>query len=77
MQMEMVRSAQPQAGTPPKQVEPVTTSLPDGASPVTGIARGLAESVLTIVMVPALGPKVCGWNRMGTGNESPEPILIG
>jgi len=46
LQMEIVRSAQEQALTPPKHAEPVTASLPEGALPLTEIVCGLEEELL-------------------------------
>ena len=74
---ETVRSAQVHAGTPPKHVEPVTAILPEGASPLTATRDGLAGSLLTIEMVAAFAPNPVGWNRIGTGRQSPAPTTTG
>jgi hypothetical protein len=58
--MEIVRSAQQHALTPPKVVEPDTASLPGGASPEVLMLIGLAGSSLLTVMVASLAPKLPG-----------------
>src|SRR5271170_4114282 len=77
LQIEMVRSALRQASTPPKNVEPVTASRPDGASPVTTMDAGLAGSLLMMVRVAEAGPTLAGANRIGAGTDSPGPIDSG
>ena len=64
-----VRSAQQPALTPPKVVEPVTASLPAGASPETSTLSGLAGSSLVTVIVADFGPKLAGWKRIGHGQR--------
>jgi hypothetical protein len=56
LQIEMVRSAQQHADTPPNEVDPVTASLPVGVSPETAILRGPDGSSLSISIVAALAP---------------------
>src|SRR6516162_4963728 len=77
LQMEIVRSARQQAHTPPKQSEPVTTSRPAGASPLTFTVCGLPGSLLVTVIVPAAGPKPVGAKRIGKSSESPGAISSG
>src|ERR1035441_3855137 len=77
LQMESVRSARQQALTPPKQSDPLTASLPGGASPVSCTVWTPAGSLLLIVMVAELGPIFDGWKRMGSGNASPGPTVSG
>src|SRR5580700_217696 len=77
LQIESVRSAAQQAFTPPKQREPVTTSLPGGASPETAIVLGLDGSSLATVMAAAFDPKLVGWKRIGISTASPAPIVKG
>src|SRR5580658_1689129 len=77
LQIEMVRSALQHAWTPPKNVEPVTASLPDGASPVTTIDAGLAGSLLVMVRVEEKEPTPAGAKRIGTGTDEPGPIDSG
>src|SRR5258708_7542102 len=77
LQMESVRSAMQQAVTPPKQREPVMTSLPVGALPETAIVLGLEGSLLTMVIVADFAPKLVGWKRMGMSTASPAPIVKG
>src|SRR5712691_8398597 len=74
LQMASVRSARQHAFTPPKQSEPVTASLPDGASPVTANVCGLPGSPLVTVMVAAFGPKLAGAKRIGIVSELPGPM---
>jgi hypothetical protein len=75
--MEIVRSAQQHAVTPPKTVDPVTASSPEGALPFTAIVAGLAGSLLITVIVPETGPKPVGWNRIGTVSEPPAAMFNG
>src|SRR5271167_1429596 len=77
LQIEMVRSALQQASTPPKNVEPVTASVPDGASPVTTMDPGLPGSLLVMVKVEEAGPTLAGAKRIGSGTDSPGPIERG
>src|SRR5215470_7482381 len=77
LQIDRVRSAQHPAFTPPNVVEPVTVSLPEGASPETLMLTGLAGSSLVTAIVAALAPKLSGLNRIGTDSASPDPIVIG
>ena len=78
LQMDIVRSSQQQALTPPKHVEPVTAIVPEGALPVTLIVFGPAGSLLAIVIVAGgVAPKLVGSNRMGAGNEAPGPMATG
>src|SRR5271165_6041053 len=62
LQIEIVRSSRQHARTPPKNVEPVTASLPAGALPETWIDRGPPGSLLSTVMrVPGgVGPRLVG-----------------
>src|SRR4030095_3014555 len=60
LQIEIVRSAQQHAVTPPNDVEPVTVSLPEGAKPETATTRGPVGSSLVTVIVADLGPKLVG-----------------
>src|ERR1700722_15040199 len=75
--MEIVRSAQQPAFTPPKVVEPPTASLPGGAWPETLMLSGPVGSSLLTVIVAVLEPKLTGSKRMGIGRELPGPIVIG
>src|SRR5271169_5495460 len=75
--MEMVRSALQHAWMPPKNVEPVTASWPDGASPVTAMDAGLAGSLLVMVTLAEAGPTLVGAKRIGSGTDSPGPMDIG
>src|SRR5208283_1260673 len=77
LQMDIVRSAQQQAVTPPKFVEPVTASLPGGALPDKAIVCEPAGSSLVTVRIADLPPKLAGSKRMGTGRKFPAPMLIG
>src|SRR5271170_6482089 len=77
LQTESVRSAQQQALTPPKVVEPATASLPEGASPDTRTVCGEAGSLLATVITPVTGPKPAGAKRIGKASESPVPINNG
>src|SRR5271167_1740642 len=77
LQIEIVRSARQHAFTPPKHSEPVTTSRPAGASPLTFTVCGLPGSLLVTVIVPAAGPKPVGAKRIGSASESPGPITSG
>src|ERR1700734_2808181 len=43
----------------------------DGAKPETETKAGLAGSLLKMVMVPAAGPVLLGWNLMGSRIEVP------
>jgi hypothetical protein len=52
LQTASVRSAQQQALTPPKLVEPDMDNRPVGARPETSMLRGPAGSSLFTVMVP-------------------------
>ena len=54
LQIETVFCATWQYSTSPKQVEPVTASLPEGAMPETFTVRGPAGSLLFIVIVADL-----------------------
>ena len=63
--------------TPPKMVDPVNVSLPEGARPVTDMVAGLSGSSLVTVMVAAFAPKLVGSKRMGTATASPGPMVIG
>src|SRR5580692_10530146 len=73
----IVRSAQEQAFTPPKQSEPVTASLPEGAYPVTSIVRRPAGSSLSTVIVADFEPKLVGSKRSGISSEFPGEIVTG
>src|ERR1700691_1497217 len=77
LQIDRVRSAQHPGLTPPIVVDPVTVSLPAGASPETLMLIGLAGSSLVTAIVAALAPKLSGLNRIGTGSASPARIVIG
>src|SRR5580693_5659745 len=77
LQMVTVRSARQQAFTPPKHSDPVTASLPDGASPETRTARGLDGSLLVTVIVALVGPIAVGSKRIGTARESPAAMVRG
>lgn len=66
-----VRSAQHPAFTPPNVVEPATESSPGGESPETFRLIGPAGSSLVTVIIPGLGPKLSGLNRIGSGKASP------
>src|ERR1700716_3038683 len=74
---EIVRSAQQQAVTPPKEVEPLTASFPEGAFPDTAMVVGPAGSSLSTVIVAAFAPRPVGWKRIGTSRASPAPITSG
>ena len=73
----MVRSAQQQAVTPPNDVEPVTTSLPEGTLPETSMIRGPLGSSLFTVIFADLEPRLIGWKRIGTWIESPASTVSG
>src|SRR5207248_715448 len=75
--MVRVRSERQHALTPPKHSEPLTATLPDGASPETCTIRGPAGSLLVTVIVAALNPNDCGSKRIGTDRESPATIESG
>src|SRR4026207_1396498 len=73
LQMGMVFSLMNPAHTPPKSVEPVTRTSPEGTLPETETMRlGETGSVLPTTIVADLGPKApLGWKRIGTATESP------
>src|SRR5208282_6450889 len=77
LQMLRVRSARQQAFTPPKQSDPVTASLPAGASPETCTVSGLPGALLVIVIDAAAGPNAVGSKRIGISNESPAAMVRG
>ena len=55
----------------------IRSSSGAGAVAETAMIRGLAGSLLTIVIVAALAPKLVGWKRIGNAIESPAPTTIG
>lgn len=75
--MDIVRCAWWQHLAPPKIVDPVTASRPEGARPVTEMVAGLSGSSLVTVIIAAFGPKPVGSKRMATGTASPGPIVMG
>jgi hypothetical protein len=77
LQTDIVRSAQQQAVTPPKIVEPVTASFPEGTSPETAMVRGPAGSLLSTATVADLDPELVGAKRIGADRKFPGAILNG
>src|SRR5437763_1478654 len=77
LQTDTVRCGRRPHLIPPKTVEPATASWPEGTLPDTAIIRGPAGSSLLTVTVADLGPKLDGWNRIGTCRESPPSMANG
>jgi len=72
-------SAKAPMQTSPKRPLSATmrSSSGGGAVPETATIRGLAGSLLTIVMLAAFGPKLIGWKRIGRAIELPAAISSG
>ena len=51
--------------------------MPGGATPVTETVCGPLGSSLATVMVADFGPRLVGWNRMGTLTALPDSIVSG
>src|ERR1035437_1084971 len=77
LQIETRCCSRRQHFTPPNIAEPDTASLPGGARPVMVIVAGLAGSLLVTVTVAEAGPRLAGWNRMGTLIALPASIVSG